>query len=147
MPYIVNPLTVSVQSNGKKRLILDLRFVNLHVLKQSVKYEDMRTALMYVEENSLMFSFDLHAAYHHIEMFYPHTEFLGFSWIVGGEQKFFKFLVLPFGLKSAPYIFTKITRPLIKKWRGDGKRVVMYLDDGIGFDQTFESAVAISKSV
>ena len=23
----------------------------------------------------------------------------------------------------------------------------MYLDDGIGFDQTFESAVAISKSV
>ena len=80
-------------------------------------------------------------------MFYPHTEFLGFLWIVGGEQKFFKFLVLPFGLKSAPYIFTKITRPLIKKWRGDGKRVVMYLDDGIGFDQTFESAVAISKSV
>ena len=60
MPYIVNPLTVSVQSNGKKRLILDLRCVNLHVLKQSVKYEDMRTALMYVKENSFMFSFDLH---------------------------------------------------------------------------------------
>ena len=79
----------------------------------------MRTALMYVKENSFMFSFDLHAAYHHIEMFYPHTEFLGFSWIVGGEQKFFKFLVLPFGLKSAPYIFTKITRPSIKKLRGD----------------------------
>ena len=147
VPYIVNPLTVSVQSNGKKRLILDLRCVNLHVLKQRVKYEDMRTALMYLKENSFMFSFDLHAAYHHIEMFYPHTEFWGFSWIVGGEQKIFMFLVLPFGLKSAPYIFTKITRPLIKRWRGDGKRVVMYLDDGIGFDQTFESAVAISKSV
>jgi hypothetical protein len=47
-------------------------------------------------------------------MFYPHTEFLGFSWIVNGKQTFYKFFVLPFGLKSAPYIFTKITRPLIK---------------------------------
>ena len=27
-PTVVNPLTVSVQSNGKKRLILDLRLVN-----------------------------------------------------------------------------------------------------------------------
>ena len=30
-PDIVNPLTVSVQANGKKRLILDLRHINLHV--------------------------------------------------------------------------------------------------------------------
>ena len=47
-PYIVNPLTVSVQSNGKKRLILDLRAVNLHLWKQSVKFEDMRTALPHI---------------------------------------------------------------------------------------------------
>ena len=30
-PDIVNLLTVSVQANGKKRLILDLRHINLHV--------------------------------------------------------------------------------------------------------------------
>lgn len=53
---------------------------------------------------------------------------------MNGKQKFFKFLVLPFGLKSAPYIhvLTKITRPLLKKWRGEEKCIVMYLDDGIG---------------
>lgn len=77
-PYIVNPLTVSVQSDSKKRLILDLRCVNLHVLRQSVKYEDIRTALVYLKSNSFMFKFDLHSAYHHIEMFYRHTDFLGF---------------------------------------------------------------------
>ena len=38
-PTVVNPLTVSIHSNGKKRLILDLRFVNKHLWKQSVKYE------------------------------------------------------------------------------------------------------------
>lgn len=57
------------------------------------------------------------------------------------------FLVLSFGLKSAPYIFTKITRPLVKKWIGEGKCIVMYLDDGIGFGQDFESARSISESV
>ena len=30
-PAILNPLTVSVQTSGKKRLILDLRHINLHV--------------------------------------------------------------------------------------------------------------------
>lgn len=89
IPFIVNPLTVSVQSNGKKRLILDLRCVNLHILKQSVKYEDIRTALVYVKTDSFMFSFYLYATYHHVEMFYPHAQFLGFSWVVNGKQKFF----------------------------------------------------------
>ena len=33
-PAIVNPLSVSIQSSGKKRLILDLRHVNLYIFKQ-----------------------------------------------------------------------------------------------------------------
>lgn len=78
IPFIVYPLIVSVQTNGKKRLILDLKCVSLHILKQSVKYEDIRTALVYVKTDSFMFSFDLHTAYHHVEMFYPHADFSGF---------------------------------------------------------------------
>jgi hypothetical protein len=39
---------MSIHSNGKKRLILDLRVVNKHLWKQSVKYEDMRTATQHV---------------------------------------------------------------------------------------------------
>jgi hypothetical protein len=31
IPRNVNPLSVSVQSSGKKRLILDLRFINNHL--------------------------------------------------------------------------------------------------------------------
>ena len=30
-PHVVNPLSVSIQSCGKKRLILDLRHVNKHI--------------------------------------------------------------------------------------------------------------------
>ena len=131
-PFVVNPLTVSVQNSGKKRLILDLRHVNKHLWKSSVKFEDIRTAMLFIKQNDFCFKFDLHSAYHHIDIFEPHTTFLGFAWQFEGKTKFFKFSVLPFGLSSACYIFTKLTRPLVKKWRGEGKQVLMYLDDGLG---------------
>lgn len=40
VPHVVNPLSVSIQSSGKKRLILDLRHVNKCVWKQKIKFED-----------------------------------------------------------------------------------------------------------
>lgn len=52
-PFVVNPLTVSVQHSGKKRLILDLREVNKHIWKQSVKYEDIKVAMAYLEQGFL----------------------------------------------------------------------------------------------
>ena len=45
--YVVNPLSVSVQANGKKRLLLDLRHVNKYLIKRKVKYEDWKFALAF----------------------------------------------------------------------------------------------------
>ena len=39
-PSVINPLSVSIQSNGKKRLILDLRYPNSFVKKFTIKFED-----------------------------------------------------------------------------------------------------------
>ena len=68
-PRVVNPLSVSVQANGKKRLILDLRYVNKFLRKMHVKYEDWKTALSYFYRGAYMFSFDLKSGYHQIEIF------------------------------------------------------------------------------
>lgn len=93
-PHVVNPLTVSVQNTGKKRLILDLRVVNKHVWKQSVKYEDIKIALTLIQKGDFMVKFDLTSAYHLVDIFEPHTEYLGFSWVdKGGNTIFYKFLV------------------------------------------------------
>lgn len=64
MPCIVNPLTISVQSNGKIRLILGLRCVNLYVLKQRFNCEDiiLTASVRHVKTYSFMISFDLHGA-------------------------------------------------------------------------------------
>lgn len=147
-PRVVNPLTVSIQNSGKKRLILDLRNVNKHLWKQSVKFEDLRIALSYLQKGSFMIKFDITSAYHFIEIFEPHTEFLGFSWVRDdGQVIFYKFLVLPFGLSSACYIFTKVTRPLIAKWRSEGKLVLTFLDDGLGCASDYEKALLLSNEV
>ena len=62
-PHVVNPLTVSNQKNGKKRLILDLRLVNKHLWKQSIKYKDIKIALMYLKSVSWMIKIDIHSPY------------------------------------------------------------------------------------
>ena len=36
-PDVVNPLSVSIQPNGEKRLILDLRYISNFLIKRRVK--------------------------------------------------------------------------------------------------------------
>ena len=129
---MVNPLSVSVQPNGKKRFILDLRYVNKHLIKQRVKYEDWKIALSYFQKGAFMISFDLKSSYHHIDICPDHQTFLGFAWKFSGDTEFrynFIFTVLPFGLASAPFIFTKCLKPLERR-RIHGISVALFLDDG-----------------
>ena len=80
----VNPLSVSVQSSGKKRLILDLRFVNKHVWKPKIKFEVLKVALNYFDKGHFMFSFDIKRGYDHVLIFPPHQTFFGFFLVLPG---------------------------------------------------------------
>ena len=79
-PEIINPLSVSIQKSGKKRLILDLRHVNRHLFKSKFKCEDVSVAKEVLRPRDFMFSFDLKSGYHHIDIFPEHRKFLAFSW-------------------------------------------------------------------
>ena len=52
------------------------------------------------------------------------------------------FRVLPFGLSTACYVFTKLLRPLVRRWRALGLKAIVYIDDGICAS---DSAVECSK--
>ena len=65
---VVNPLSVAVQPSGKKRLILDLRYVNKHIYKQKIKFEDWKTAINFFGPGSYFTKFDLKSGYHHIDI-------------------------------------------------------------------------------
>jgi len=71
---------------------------------------------------------------------------LAFHW-PGIGQRFFEFMQLPFGLNSACYLFTKLTRPLIKYWRSQGLNVFIYIDDGLAVFDTCEHALNASMQV
>ena len=115
--HVTNPLSVSVQPSGKRRLILYLRLVKACLYKRKVKFDDHNKALDYFTLNGFMIKFDLKSGYHHLDIFPAHRKFLGFNWAFeDGVPRFFQFNVLPFGLSTAPYIFTKLLRPLIKLW-------------------------------
>ena len=126
-PYICSPLSVVENATGKQRLVLNLRHVNQFVWKQKFKYEDLRIAMMLFRPGEYMFTFDLKSGYHHVEVTQAHRKYLGFEW----NGRYFQFSVLPFGLSSAPYIFSKLMRVLVRRWRSKGLKAIMYLDDGI----------------
>ncbi|CAJ0592617.1 unnamed protein product [Cylicocyclus nassatus] len=136
----INPISVA---EGKKlRLILDLSSFNKSLKKVRVKYEDVARVLPLLPERGFMASFDLQAGYHHVKINDNFTHFLGFRW----KNKIYKFLVLPFGLSPAPYIFTKLMRPLLKKWRATGLFVAIYLDDGLIWAKSaHECELAVAK--
>ena len=61
--------------------------------------------------------------YHHIDIAEEHRKYLEFSW----QKRYYVFTVLPFGLSTACYIFTKIVRPLVHYWGAKGLQIVVYL--------------------
>ncbi|VDO94089.1 unnamed protein product, partial [Haemonchus placei] len=90
-----------------------------------------------------MTTFDLKSGYHHVRIAEQSQRYLGFKW----KNTLYKFTVLPFGLSSAPHIFTKILRPLIKKWRAEGKGVALYLDDGLIWASSRAECSAVSQDI
>ena len=141
-PHCVNPLTVA---EGKKlRLVLDLREVNKYLAKCSFRYEDLRSLSEVFKKDFWFFTWDLKSGYHHVDIFPPHQQYLGFSWLISGQSRYFCFSVFPFGLSSACYCFTKLLRPLVKRWRAMAHNCFVYRDDGISGSPDYVSARAAS---
>jgi len=121
---IVSPLGVV---EGKKlRLILDLRVLNKSLATFRFRCDGLDCLAEMYRKGDYVVQFDLKSAYHHIDMWPPHCQYLGFRW----RGQTYVFCSLPFGLSTAPYCFNKVTRVLVKHWRGKGYRCFLFYDDG-----------------
>ena len=69
-------------------------------------------------------------------------KYQGFAWPFNGVLRYFTFVALSFGLSSACFCFTKLLRPLVKRWRSSGHNSFVYLDDGFSSQPERTSAVA-----
>ena len=143
-PFCVNPLSVAKPEGKKLRLVLDQRNINKHLLKQAFRYEDLRSLSQLFDEEFWFFTWDLKSGYHHVDIYAPHRKFLGFLWNLNGKLRYFIFCVLPFALSSACYCFTKLLRPLVKRWRQMSHAAFVYLDGGISGHKNRVDASAAS---
>ncbi len=146
-PKVVNPFTVSVQSNGKKRLIADLRHLNENIDTQKFKLEDLNMALPALRQANYIFSFDFKKAYFHINLDPEVQKYFGFSFTYKGQVYYGYYTVAPFGLNTLPQVFTKLLKPLVKRWRDAGLHIFLFLDDGLGACEEEEEAEYFSHMV
>ena len=96
--------------------MLDLRHVNKFLVAPSFKHEDLRTLSQMFKQDFGSFSWDFKSGYHHIDIYPPHRIFLCFALELDGKIcLYFQFNVLPFGLSTACYSFTKLLCPLVRR--------------------------------
>jgi hypothetical protein len=117
-------LSLATHKSGKKTLILDMSILNLSIKKEKVKFEDWKIAVQYFERDAFMFKFDLKSDYFHLDIFPQQHTYLGFMW----KGKFYCFTVLVFGISTGPYMLTKCLRPMVKYWRENSVKIVLYLN-------------------
>lgn len=96
-----------------------------------------------------MISFDFKSGYHHIDIHSASQTFLGFCWKGPQDRlcRYFVFTVLPFGLASAPYIFTKCLKPLEKYWRIQGVKIALFLDDGWIIEHVLHECKQVAREI
>jgi len=118
-------LFIVPKKDGEQRPVLDCRALNRHLLFSSFKMESLKTVLDIIRPNDWMAKVDLRKAYLTIPIASYHQRLLRFTW----KGAHYQFCGLPFGLSCAPLLFTKMLRPVIARWRAQGVRCVIYLDD------------------
>ena len=58
---------------------------------------------------------------------------------MNGHVHVYQYTVLPFGLAPASYVFTKVLRQLVKNWRGQCVKTIIFLNDAIAGHRDWES--------
>ena len=78
-----------------------------------------------LRKGDIMVKIDLKDAYFTVPVWRNHQKFLRFV----RKETMYEFVCLPFGLASAPRVFTKLMKPVVALLRQLGIRLIIYLDD------------------
>ena len=113
------------KKGGKWRPILNLRPLNKFIVPRKFRMETLPNILNFLGPGMWVASIDLKDAYLHIPVRPMDQAFLCFSY----QQQLFRFVAMPFGLSTAPRIFTRVTKTLAAFLRRKGIRIFMYIDD------------------
>ena len=149
-PGFYSPIFLVAKESGGWRPILNLKAFNKFIVPPSFRMETLRTVMdclgeaaqqrrntsEHLRDSSLSetwaISIDLRDAYFHVAVAPEHTRYLRLAY----NGRAFEFLVLPFGLSTAPRVFTRIVRVIEAFLKIQGVDMHQYLDDWLMKNQS-----------
>lgn len=147
----VSKIFLTPKPDGGKRFILNLKPLNKLIYKEHFKMEDYRTACKLIPRDGYLATIDLKDAFFLIPINPSDRKYLRFQFQHdhSTEVTTYQFSGMPFGLSSAPRVFTKVMREVIAHLRYRGYQSVFYLDDilciGDSYDQCVDNVNATLK--
>lgn len=126
VPLFRSSFFLTTKKDGSWRPILNLRPLNrAHIRTTSFRMETLKSIIPQLPQAEWATSVDLKDAYLHVPIHPFHQRFLAFRY----REQDYIFRAMPFGLATAPRVFTSITRAILAHLRRQGLRVFAYLDD------------------
>lgn len=124
----------------KPRVVYDYKHTNSFMINASCKYETLYDLADTLRPNDALLSWDIKDAYHHLLVRKKDRTFLAFRAL----GRVFVPLTMPFGVRPAPRIWTKVCRPVVQWLRERGFRMIAYVDDFGGAPPTEGTGPATS---
>ena len=113
------------KASGVWRPVIDLKNLNAHIHAPHFRMFTTNSVLSSIRKGDYAFKIDLQDAYFHVPIHPSSRKYLRFAF----ENKVYQFQVLPFGLNTAPQVFTRLGHTVTGYLHRQGISVIPYLDD------------------
>jgi hypothetical protein len=123
---------VPKKDTDQMRPVINLRGLNKFVKTPTFKMHTPQSILRMIHKGNWLASIDLKDAYFHVPMDPQFYKYLRFAF----HGKSYQFRVLPFGLSTAPRVFTKVLAPVVGYLHQQGVHLYPYLDDCLLVEKT-----------
>ena len=127
-PGFYSRIFVVPKKSGGVRPIIDLKALNLFLKPKRFKMESAESIRAALLPGTWTYSIDLKDAYFHVPIHPKSRKFLRVSF----KGQVFQFRALPFGLSSAPWIFTMVAREFASLIHSQNTALHQFLDDWLG---------------
>ena len=121
----ISSIFIVPKKDGGNRPVINLKPLNQFLIYEHFKMEGIHMLRDLLKQNDYLVKIDLKDAYLTVPIWKDHQKYLRFLW----KGTLHEFACLPFGLATAPRVFTKLMKPVVAALRQRGICLIIYLDD------------------
>ena len=143
--YFSNIFLVKRDSlTSRNRPIINLKPLNKHLITEKFKMSSFKDVLSIISKNNFVTKIDLTKAYYHIKLNEVSKRYICFCF----DNRKFQYESLPFGLKSAPFIFHRVMNSALSFIRSKYNIIIIsYLDDILIISKDFDNSIKDTEIV